>query len=93
MSTVKITKLQKDILDIMKSQDGYNNPSWGFSAMGYREIAEILNKNPTSINNSMLNLYNKGVFVNRRSKNRWDDFKYYLNNPKYKEDSGVQYEV
>lgn len=77
---IKLTPLEKQIIDYMKSMDSWNNPQWGFSAIGYRELSRILNLKAISVSNAMRNLYKKGVFNNCTAKDRWADTTYFLKN-------------
>lgn len=76
-----MTELQNKILKYMRSMDTYNLPMWGFSAIGYRELAKILDLKPITVSNSMRALLNKGVFYMSRAKNQYDDTTYFLKNP------------
>lgn len=81
---MKLTPLQEKIIELFKSQDTYDNPQWGFSAMGYREVSRILAISAVSVSNSMRALYNKGIFYNCYGKDQWDDTTYFLRNPNIK---------
>jgi hypothetical protein len=77
----KLTPLQQRIIDLFKSEDTYENPQWGFSALGYREVARILSIPAISASNAMKALLNKGVFSQSYAKNQWDDTTYFLKKP------------
>ena len=78
-----ITTLQNKIIELMKSQKGFSIKSWGFSAMGHRDVAKHLGISSASASNCMRSLYKSGVFMNKTSQNQWDQSTYYLPNLSY----------
>lgn len=90
---VKLTELQNEILILMESQSTFDNPSWGFSAMGFREVAKIINKRSIATSNAMRKMLVKGIFFDSTSKDRWDDTTFFLANPKYSDKPGNKYNL
>ena len=75
-----MTNLQKEVIDLFKAQESYTLSRWGFSAMGHREVANILGVPYTSAANSMRSLFNSKVFHDRTAKDEWDETTYYMVN-------------
>ena len=89
---VKITELQFKILEHMKEQSDYNNPLYGFSALGYREIANHFKMRPTSVSNAMRSLFKQNVFFDSRARSKFSDTVYFLANPYLSSEKGGVYE-
>lgn len=89
---VKVTELQFKILEHMKEQSGYDNPLWGFVALGHREIANDFKMRAISVSLSMRSLLRQNVFFNAIAYNQSDDTVYFLANPYISLEKGGVYE-
>jgi hypothetical protein len=92
IDVAKVTDFQFKILTLMVSQESYDLPLWGFSAMGYREISRLLNIKAISVSNAMRQLVDKKVFFNATAKDQWDDTTYFLANPYISKERGGVFE-
>ena len=84
MAKQEVSQLQEFILKEMKTYSTYENPGWGFSAVGFREFAKKHNLKPISVSNAMRSLLKKGVFNNAYAEDQYDDTTYFLPNPNFK---------
>lgn len=89
---VKVTELQFKILEHMKEQSGYDNPLWGFVALGHREIAKKFNMKAISVSLAMRSLFRQNVFCNAVGKDKYSDTIYFLANPYISPEKGGAYE-
>ena len=79
---MNLSNLQEKIVVLFEAQSTFT--IWGFSAMGHREVAHLLNISPASASNSMRSLYNTGYFYNKTSRDEWDETTYYFVNANQK---------
>lgn len=81
-------KLSDEILALMRNQSTFT--TWGFTIMGFREVALILKKKSVSVNNVMRALERKGILADsgvvgpRGVSTQWSDRGYKLVNENFK---------
>ena len=68
--------LKDKILEVMKAESSYS--AWGWTIMGYREIARIINEKPISVSNSMRSMERKDILRLVGSKDQWGDTRFEL---------------